>query len=151
MTLVHSNPKLLSSLRPYPGKLFANMVEKRLKKLGVEIYKGHRLLVDWKQEGNSKPYVHRPEGCPFLSDRGQTIEADLFLLCAGRKLRNNFYPEKWINSTTRQLKVLRTLQLVGHPHIFAIGDVNKCHSCRVCKQLLYLRHERQNYQNQGIL
>lgn len=122
VTIVHSGERLLNNLSPMPSKSFSKKVRQRLEEIGIAVYTGQKLLLNWKEHGN-KPYISTA-GTEYTTDKGKKIAADLILLCAGKKISNSIYPKDWMEKLSGQIKVKRTLQLLGQNNIFAIGDIN---------------------------
>lgn len=121
VTVVHSGHKLCSKLNPPPSKGFYKKIAQKLEGIGVKLYLGQKLVVDWREHGN-KPYISGE--AEYTTDRGEKIPADLVLLCAGKKITNAFYPGDWVDNLSGQIKVKRTLQILSMPNVFAIGDLN---------------------------
>lgn len=122
VTIVHSGARLLSKTRPHPGKGFDKKLRARLDEIGVTVLTGQKIIINWKEHGN-KPYISSG-GIEYITDKGRSVNADLVLLCAGKKVTNNIYPPEWLDDITGEIKVKRTMQVLNHDNIFCIGDLN---------------------------
>lgn len=120
VTIVHSREVLMNKLSPNPKPKFEKRVVHNLEKKEINLIKGERIQVDF-GKGNM-PFIYKPEA-KYMTDKGTEIEADLVLLCAGKKESNSVYPSEWL-SEAGQIKVRPTLQLEKHENIYAIGDIN---------------------------
>jgi NADH dehydrogenase FAD-containing subunit len=108
LTIVHPYERLLER-NPHKA---SNYARKFLEKHGAKIIFGEKVV---KHEGNK-----------FITDKGNEIEADVGLWCAGIKCNPWFmkgFPEA-VFSERKALNVNEFLQLVGFENIFVGGDIN---------------------------
>jgi NADH dehydrogenase FAD-containing subunit len=108
LTLIESGPRLLSRLhrsaQEYAEKFF---LEKK-----VRLLLNERIM---EQHANT-----------YESDKGSSIDADMVFNCIGIKPNTGFLIPHFLENLDdrRRIKVNRSLQLEGHPYIFALGDCN---------------------------
>lgn len=102
-------------------------LEKDLKGLNVDIIYEDEVVshtLDGKDLGEVSPLVKTPEGVTLKS--GKKIASDLLVYAVGSKLNTEFLPADWLDKGTGEVIVDgKTLQVVGHSNIFAVGDIAK--------------------------
>jgi len=108
VTLVHGGKALLDSFSDKAG----SVALKKLRELGVTV------KLDTRLEANEN-------GRYQVVGSNDSLSADLVYECIGSKPHNEMLKKHFadcINSDGR-LRVDITLRVIGHPHIFAVGDI----------------------------
>ncbi|WRS29802.1 FAD-dependent oxidoreductase [Actinomycetaceae bacterium MB13-C1-2] len=107
---------------PYSGYTdeFRSLVQEQAEELGIEVIAGAPLAF---LPPNPLGTLGRFQ---VVTTAGNTVEADMWFQCFGTEpatgyLRNTDYAEAL--NQDGSIKVLPTLQVVGHPNTYAIGDV----------------------------
>ncbi|KAI9506879.1 hypothetical protein BX070DRAFT_186468, partial [Coemansia spiralis] len=123
--IVHSGPRLMST--ETNSKSMSRKAHKRLKALGVKVYLNERVIIP-----ENEPLKHRVEGRWLKTSKGRMIFSHFQFLCNGITFNTSFmdtldpvFTHKMIDSKTKQIRVLPTLQ-INHPElpwVFAAGDV----------------------------
>lgn len=105
ITLLHSKVCLLERC----SSRSQDYVEKVFKKKGVRFIFGQRMT----EEKNGV----------CMTDKGKSLKADLCFLCTGI-IPNSEFVDASLLSEKKAIFVNTFLQVKGHAHIFAVGDVN---------------------------
>lgn len=114
--LLESGPRLL---RGTSGAAAAH-ADHVLRERGVDILLNERLL-----SATSEPYDALAEGGEAETSKGRRIPYDLLIWCIGG-IPNTGYLRKHhsaLLNRSGQVCVQPTLQVVGHPRLFALGDI----------------------------
>lgn len=113
VTLVHGGERLLPALPPKAGAKAKAWLE------------AHRVKVLLGQRVASEPAGTGP--ATLVLSGGQQLAADLVLWCGGNGALNTGFMAQELAACLDgrgAIKVLPTLQVVGQPHMFALGDCN---------------------------
>ncbi|KAJ3182013.1 Apoptosis-inducing factor 2 [Geranomyces variabilis] len=117
VTVVHSGPDLCPGI----SAKFSAKLKAELEKLGVQIISNDRV----ERAAFGDDAIH--EGTrTIVTSKGVAVTSDLQYFLAGNSKVNSECAESLgpdVLDAAKQVKTLPTLQLVGHPHIFAVGDV----------------------------
>ncbi|KAG2433699.1 hypothetical protein HXX76_008068 [Chlamydomonas incerta] len=115
VTLVHPGAQLLSGTPPKAGESAKKWLE------------AHRVTVLLNSSVQGKPEGHGPATLTLDGKESRTLNADLVLWCAGARPNTAFLRGGELEGCLTEqgaIKVLPSLQVEGHPHMFALGDVN---------------------------
>ncbi|MFO7678057.1 MAG: FAD-dependent oxidoreductase [Thermoplasmatota archaeon] len=108
LTLIHSGSKLLERSSPLASKNAVQFLSK----------KGISFLFNDKVVDHPKPHI-------FVTKKGETIQADLCIWCAGIAADTSFLDKSLSSCKDKKgkIQVNKYLQLETYPHIFAGGDI----------------------------
>ncbi|KAG2484043.1 hypothetical protein HYH03_017133 [Edaphochlamys debaryana] len=118
VTLVHPGEHLLTGQPPKLGQ----ESQKWLEAHGVKVLLQTR--VEGAKPGDSAG--RGPTSLPLKGGPGGSLQADLVLWCTGSAPNSGFLRDGELAGVLNergQVKVEPTLQVVGHPHMFALGDI----------------------------
>ncbi|KAH7116922.1 hypothetical protein B0J11DRAFT_104044 [Dendryphion nanum] len=110
ITIVTADSKMLPVLRAELSKT----AEKHLKRLGVEVQYGTKVVSATEKEG-AKTAVQ-------LSS-GETIEADIYIDATGSRPNSSFLPPAWLDARARVAANAKTLRVDASPRTYVVGDV----------------------------
>nr|GAT50639.1 predicted protein [Mycena chlorophos] len=111
VTLLHSRERLL----PRYKEAMHNEILAALQEAKIEVILGERLQIT----SSSAP------GGVVRTTTGREISADMVLLCTGQRPNTEIlsaFDQTTVNPQTGLAQVEHTMQLIGHPHIFVVGD-----------------------------
>ncbi|PNW76355.1 hypothetical protein CHLRE_12g556228v5 [Chlamydomonas reinhardtii] len=115
VTLVHPGAQLLNGTPPKAGAAAKKWLE------------SHRVTVLLNTSVQGKPEGRGPVSLTLDGKEGRTLAADVVLWCAGARPNTAFLQGGELAGCLDErgaVKVLPSLQVEGHPHMFALGDVN---------------------------
>ncbi len=111
ITIVHAGDRLLERAHPKASAYAAAFLTQRK----VHVRYNERIIGTALAGG-------------FMTDRSQTIQADITFLCTGIVPNSEFLRPQFADHLDSHnfLTVNEHLQVAGAPHIFAAGDINNC-------------------------
>jgi NAD(P) transhydrogenase len=114
VTLVDTRDKLL----PFFDREIVDLFERELRRLGIVILHGEK-YAGVERTGDSPPRVR------CRTDKGNVLEADVLLYCAGRDGNTKDIGLEAIGLTANPYGLLEVNDdfQTKHPHIYAVGDV----------------------------
>lgn len=116
ITILEAGPRLLSGTT---AKV-SHYAEQDLSRRGVTILTSTKLI----QASHSPSCILNQTGRAELSD-GQHLDYDLLIWCTGGQPNTQFMQANFADllNTRKQIQVETTLQVKGHPYLFALGDI----------------------------
>ncbi|KAF7291727.1 Pyr-redox-2 domain-containing protein [Mycena chlorophos] len=113
VTLLHSRERLL----PRYKEAMHDEILAALREAKIEVILGERLQITSASAAGVGGVVH--------TSTGREISVDLVLLCTGQRPNTEIlsaFDSTTVDPQTGLAQVEHTMQLVGHPHIFVVGD-----------------------------
>ena len=109
LTLIHATDRLLPALGEGVGKKARRVLEE----MGARVVLGHRAEV-------------AEDGRSVTLDDGEAIEADLVYTATGIALDTSYMTAHFAGALDDRgrIRVDQYLRVVGHEHIYAVGDIN---------------------------
>ncbi len=119
VTLIDVVPHILNQFNPKMGRL----VQKDLNALGVTVILGESITP--LPSGTNATETELLTMQTFVTDKGRTLEADLYFVCFGVQPNTGYLRSHLASSLDIRgfVKVNRFLQVEPYQHLFALGDV----------------------------
>ena len=129
VTIVNKNSRFLTNCRPKITEEFHNFILRSLNSANVNTMLGCSIAtsdLDIFRTHKLSPSITLwsfAKGRHLSLSNGGSIPCDLLIFCTGSASNNLIYPPSWL-SPRGKVKVNEFLQVAGHRHIYAVGDIN---------------------------